>query len=129
LKLKFFFSASLIFFVTWMFYNKYKLRYLNSKLYCIYKKYISRQMQFELFAESRPTNKRQRSQLDRYEIARDNQFGIWLIDFKIRADIYRRALGMCNVSFYSFTFLLRCVPWIFAEALLRRIFIVQFVIV
>jgi len=59
-----------------MFYNKYKLRYLNSKLYCIYKKYISRQMQFELFAESRSTNKRQRSQLDRYEIARGNQFGI-----------------------------------------------------
>jgi len=59
----------------------------------------------ELFAESRSTNSAQ--QLDRYEIARGNQFGIRLTDFEIRADINRRALGMCNVSFYGFTFLPR----------------------
>lgn len=53
----------------------------NNAIYCIYKtgKRISQPDQFELRiirVESKPTNSVNNRQLDRYEIARGNQFGI-----------------------------------------------------
>lgn len=60
----------------------------------------------ELFVESKATNSVNNRQLDRYEIARGNQFGIWLTDFEIRADINRRALGCVMSRFMALCFYL-----------------------